>query len=296
MKVNSKDEAIYWNLEHYNSKHGVEFDKTHIITDHNHYTFREIYKDILSIKKKITKEELNIFDIACGTGKLTLFFMKHFPKAHFYALDLSQTMLDNLKSKVPAELSNQVHYECSEVAQYLKTTDIKFDIIMMTAALHHFYDYLEMVELTAKLPETGSIIYICNEPGDTKLSWFKANLKRMINRQDDIIFSFLNKKYSLIQTIYFYFKSLMFFKSLQQCFGFIVRKLLFIKDEPQKDDKTHQLSEVHETLDKDKIISILENNGFQCDVMLGNNHKYYFYHAISKLLGLITHFKIIAYR
>lgn len=90
-------------------------------------------------------EHPQVLDVGTGSGFFTLKvkkeFQQHFPKASFYAMDVTPAMLRNLAKKdsnlvpllgVAEDLSGSLSF----ARKYLEVPS-KFDIIFSTLTLHH---------------------------------------------------------------------------------------------------------------------------------------------------------------
>jgi len=93
---------------------------------------------LMDYKIKIT-EVLNdntsyIFDLGVGTGLELIPFFERFPNAKVMAIDITENMLDILKTR---EFSNNIEMICEDFFK-VDFGQEKFDAVISSAALHHF--------------------------------------------------------------------------------------------------------------------------------------------------------------
>ena len=102
------------------------------------YDERHIELGLMDYKTKIT-EVLNdntsyILDLGVGTGLELIPFFERFPNAKVMAIDITENMLDILKTR---EFSNNIEMICEDFFK-VDFGQEKFDAVISSAALHHF--------------------------------------------------------------------------------------------------------------------------------------------------------------
>ncbi len=151
-----KNKICQANKEYYTYEVAQGFEDT-IYNTKLHLLFDEI-------KKNLHKEDNKVIEIGCGSGRITKFLYKQEKIKQIYCLDLSENMLKVLKSKLNQEELKKAFFICEDATNYFRRCQNKFDIIIISSALHHIYDYLELLNFCSqKLNERG-FIYIYDEP------------------------------------------------------------------------------------------------------------------------------------
>ena len=88
------------------------------------------------IAKSLEKVPEKIVDLGAGTGLLTTFWYKHFPKAHYILVDIAEEMLKIAKNRF-ASVDN-VDYEIRDYAKDFKAE--KAGVVISALSIHHLED------------------------------------------------------------------------------------------------------------------------------------------------------------
>jgi demethylmenaquinone methyltransferase/2-methoxy-6-polyprenyl-1,4-benzoquinol methylase len=100
------------------------------------------------------KENINVLDIACGTGVLFSFYLEHNVKS-ITAVDLSPEMVKIAKSKFP-----QADVICGDAENI--SFDKQFDVVMIYNAFPHFPEPKLLIENLSKALKSGGKISIAH--------------------------------------------------------------------------------------------------------------------------------------
>ena len=124
------------------------------------YDYKKECDNIEEIFLKHSKESIKeVLDLGCGTGNLCMKFID----TGYYnitAVDHSKDMLNILRIKIK---DKKIRLVLSEAGTFLKKIKPKkYDIVVISAALHHFPDYLAI--LKAVIAIKPKILYIVNSP------------------------------------------------------------------------------------------------------------------------------------
>ena len=99
-----------------------------------------------------------ILDVGCGTGNISLKFLE---RGFFVnGVDISVEMINSIN----AEDLKKMNVVCSNIDDYLKKSNEKYDVVACSSVLHHLPDYLKTFQNMVKMVEKGGLIYITHEP------------------------------------------------------------------------------------------------------------------------------------
>lgn len=214
----------------------------------NKYEQFLIDRDIKYIVKNLNvqskKKKINVLDLGCGTGNLTLKFYNR--RYDVTGVDISPEMLEVLKNKFQplSNHKNRLSIINSDIYGFLSTNKRKFNIISISSVLHHLPNYLQTIEKICICCKSEGFIYITHEP-------------LLENRAPNIIMRMLKISENLILFLY--------------------KKIKGILLENKKDETNLSNSEIKELknlnytysdywedgLDLHRVIKTLENNNFQ---------------------------------
>lgn len=139
--------------------------------------FDDFYGMLVSVAS-VNTENPKILDIGAGTGLLSEFLMKRYPKASFTLVDISEKMLDIAKDRFQGNLNVEFI-----VADYSKFFFIKkYDMVVSALSIHHLEDK-EKKDIYKKsyslLKQNGIIINADQVYGETT---FIENLNKRVWR------------------------------------------------------------------------------------------------------------------
>jgi ubiquinone/menaquinone biosynthesis C-methylase UbiE len=121
-----------------------------------------------SIINKIDKKSnLEILDIGCGTGLLSVCFVDI--ASSILAVDNSQSMLDEFNNKISSSDNlNSIKTQKCDITSY-DFKDKKFDLIISNMTFHHIKDIESVIEKLSKNLKSGGYLAIADlesEDGD----------------------------------------------------------------------------------------------------------------------------------
>ncbi len=90
-------------------------------------------------QSRLAEESIHIFEIGCGTGFLTHRLLKQYPHAQLTVMDISDVMLDTLKTKLHA-YAHRLHCVHADAEKYEFDSAVKFDMILSNATFQWFND------------------------------------------------------------------------------------------------------------------------------------------------------------
>ncbi len=179
--------------------------------------YRQIHPEVynwyqqLLIRKDLKKIfDLNhyqtVLDVGCGTGNITLKLLRHRPAID--AVDLSQEMLEVLRIELQkVRREKDVRFFKMEIEAFIQDCKKKYDLITMSSVLHHFPDYLRVLQKLCSLLNPRGILYVTHEPcGQYHLLREKGLLKKLLKKIDEELYDlFYHKR---IRKISAYYKNL----------------------------------------------------------------------------------------
>lgn len=127
------------------------FEQARAHTDHE-----EVLKCILNTLASNfqAKHDVQILDLGCGTGLLTIPLAERYPFAQFIGADRSQAMLDIASKKAGA---NKVRWELQD-ALSLSYPNNSIDVVLMSNLLHHFQNPQDVVEQAVRILKPNGVI------------------------------------------------------------------------------------------------------------------------------------------
>lgn len=135
----------------------------------NRYEQKRVMNDIEFIAKRINRKGPSVLDIGCGTGNLSLKFLKF--GFSVTGLDISREMLNILNEKYTLYKrynkikSNSLKLIENDIDEFISNYEgQKYDVITFSSVLHHLPDYIKTINNLWNLLSSGGMIYIVHEP------------------------------------------------------------------------------------------------------------------------------------
>ncbi|MBQ3384711.1 MAG: class I SAM-dependent methyltransferase [Erysipelotrichaceae bacterium] len=122
------------------------------------------------------RENMNVLDVACGTGVLIPDYLKRNVNS-VTAIDISKGMTDIAAAKFADE--EKVEVVCGDVMEYCP--DKKFDCIVVYNALPHFESPEELIKKLAGLLETDGCLTIAHGMSFARLSRHHDNVSEDVS-------------------------------------------------------------------------------------------------------------------
>lgn len=161
---------------------------------YNFYNRRKIRCEVNFIMKQLVNNKVvrnRILDLGCGTGFLALPFMQAGVDS-ITAVDISTQMLKVFETKIPKDQRTRVEIINSEVIKFVRdslTKETRYEVVAMSALLHHLVDIEEFVKSSCQLVRPGGFFYVAFEPLKQEISSeFRFFWHRVIRALDETLF------------------------------------------------------------------------------------------------------------
>lgn len=102
-----------------------------------------------------------VLDLGAGEGSVTLPFLQL--GAEVVAVDISASQLDALKRRC-SHFGGRLQVRCENFSDTLRSTSLKYDIVVVNSALHHVPDYLGMIREAAALLAPHGQFFFFQDP------------------------------------------------------------------------------------------------------------------------------------
>lgn len=133
---------------------------------------------------ELGKPQSEILDLGCGTGYLTLPLLA---RGHrITGVDLSKQMLEVLQQQIPHSAKSRSACIEMGVEAFLETDSKIVNAVVMSALLHHLYDYESTVRKICGKLTSGGCLLIFFEPLKQKIaSSLRFKLHTLLARMDE---------------------------------------------------------------------------------------------------------------
>jgi len=105
--------------------------------------------------------ELHALDACAGSGNVALKLLAR--GFQVTVADISPELLRILAGKARA-LGREPGQHCGEIARFLETTDLRFDLVTFSSALHHLQDIDRVLRLVYQRLRPGGLLFTLHDP------------------------------------------------------------------------------------------------------------------------------------
>lgn len=145
-----------------------------------------------SIKRfgaQLGNKEARILELGCGTGYL---YLQLLAQGHrMTGVDLSPEMIGGLKQKIPDAAKSRSSLTVMAVEEFIETDMETYDAVVMSALLHHLYDYQSLVRKVIRKLPSGGLLWVFFEPLQQEItSSFRYLLHKGIALLDETAYQF----------------------------------------------------------------------------------------------------------
>ncbi|GJL78553.1 MAG: hypothetical protein NPINA01_15420 [Nitrospinaceae bacterium] len=128
----------------------------------NFFQTRIIEKSLNRLCGGLGAKDSRILELGCGTGYLYLQLLAE--GYRMTGVDLSPEMIAGLKRKIPAAFKNRSSLTIMAVEEFVETDGDTYDAVVMSALLHHLYDYESLIRTVCRKLPPGGWFWVVFEP------------------------------------------------------------------------------------------------------------------------------------
>jgi len=128
----------------------------------NFFQTKILQTSLARLNAELGKPDASILELGCGTGYLTLELLALGHR--LTGVDLSHEMLDALRQKIPEVMQSGFTFKVSGVEDFLELDTKNYNAVVLSALLHHLYDYESTVQKICKKLISGGCLLIFFEP------------------------------------------------------------------------------------------------------------------------------------
>ncbi len=128
----------------------------------NFYQTRILTAMIEKVCRHLLGPQARILDLGCGTGYIYLPLLAR--GYHMQGVDLSGELVRILESRVPQHLKDHSNLQVSDVLEFAGHDSTMYDAIVISALLHHLYDYDQVIKTYCRKLNPGGVMLVFFEP------------------------------------------------------------------------------------------------------------------------------------
>jgi len=128
----------------------------------NFFQSRILRKTIDQVCLLMSQMSGNVLELGCGTGYLYLEFLKRGYK--ITGVDLSAEMINVLEGRIPKDCRERSKLIVCDVETFADTDDKKYSAIIVSALLHHLYDFESVIQIYCDRLIPGGVFLVFFEP------------------------------------------------------------------------------------------------------------------------------------
>jgi SAM-dependent methyltransferase len=169
----------------------------------NFFQIRILNKTVDQVCSLIETTKGDVLELGCGTGYLYMEFLKRGYK--ITGVDLSTEMINVLKSRIPKNFEKHSKLVVSDIESFAEVDDKKYSAIIVSALLHHLYDYESVIKMYCERLIPGGVFLIFFEPLKQNInSSTRYTMHKILARIDETLYrqQMMRKKISVLDGEY----------------------------------------------------------------------------------------------
>lgn len=153
----------------------------------NFFQTKILKNSIKQFYAELGNKDSRILELGCGTGYL---YLKLLAQGYrMTGVDLSLEMVAGLRGKIPTASMNRSSLAVMAVEEFVETDVETHDAVVMSALLHHLYDYQSLVRKVCRKLPPGGLFWVFFEPLQQEIaSPFRYLLHKGIARLDEMAY------------------------------------------------------------------------------------------------------------
>jgi SAM-dependent methyltransferase len=237
-----------------------------------HASLRALFHRLLerALRRAFESTSLpRVLDIGAGEGSVTRQLLER--GAQVTAVDISSSQLAELGRKCH-EFGSRLELECGDIAEFLGRSNEKFDVVVASACLHHLPDYLGVIRGAVKALEPNG---------------------QFVSFQDPMSYNSVGRFGRALSELG-YLSWRIFQGDLWGGFRRRLRRSRGVFDDSPLDNAEYHV--LRNGVDQDAIKTLLEESGFNCEIIRYFSTQSSVFQPIGVRLGVTNSFAIVATR
>ncbi|MDO4540108.1 MAG: class I SAM-dependent methyltransferase [Syntrophomonadaceae bacterium] len=158
----SEEKILQANIDKYHQQHIIEFYRDFEEPKYLYQEYDVIFNAVVNEIDPARERPIKVVDLCGGAGKGVFTMRRHHETAQLILVDLAQPMLDIALERAQKEGIEGLSVVAEDAITFLARPD-KYDIIILSSAIHHFKDPVELIKkCAARLQPNGLIITIAD--------------------------------------------------------------------------------------------------------------------------------------
>ena len=155
--------------------------------EQTHFYQKRLRRSVLDAFSRLQPGPLNILEVGCGSGYLTLELLRRGHRVT--GVDLSAAMLQALESRLPEAHRLRCRLVEADVETFLEQEPGVHDAVVCSALLHHLHDYETVLAGLARRVRPGGTLLVFFEPLKRRIeSVWRYRLHRILARTDEVLY------------------------------------------------------------------------------------------------------------